>query len=255
MSVEESINRTKSRFEKSFKEGTLYDRQTQSQEHIEKILGALDIRQGSIILDLGTGSGYLAFAIAEANKDCRVIGLDIVEEALEQNRKKAKAQHLDNISFVTYDGINFPFQDGTFDYVTTRYALHHFPEIQNSFMEIARVLSREGKLFLADPTPNADDTEGFADDYMGMKKDGHIKYYTEREFITYAESVYMELVNSFYTEICFPRLKETAEGFDEIMKRHNKQVTEGYKVYVTEDDQYIYITQNVLNLVFEKNRK
>lgn len=31
-------------------------------------------------------------------------------------------------------------------------------------------------LFLSDPTPNDDDTEGFVDAYMKMKKDGHIKF-------------------------------------------------------------------------------
>lgn len=130
--------------------------------------------------------------------------------------------------------------------------MHHFPVISDTFGEINRVLKQNSKLFISDPTPNEDDTDRFVDDYMQMKKDGHIKYYTENEFILLAKGVKMQLIKSFPTEITFPRLRETAIGFDEIMKKHNKKVIDGYNVCLTEDDKYIYITQNVLNLIFEK---
>ncbi|WP_083461390.1 class I SAM-dependent methyltransferase [Cellulosilyticum ruminicola] len=166
-------------------------------------------------------------------------------------RQEAAIQKgLKNISFVTYDGIHFPFEEGSFNYVVTRYALHHFPKIEETFKEIGRILKPKGQLFIADPTPCKEDNERFVDQYMQMKKDGHIKYYTKGEFIELAAQVNMELKAAFETPICFPRINES--GYKELIKRHSKEIIEKYKVYVTEDNQYIYITQNVLNLTFEK---
>lgn len=56
------------------------------------------------ILDLGTGTGYLAFPIAEKFQEVEVIGLDIVEQELKKNRTKAESWGLQNLQFVNYDG-------------------------------------------------------------------------------------------------------------------------------------------------------
>ena len=156
------------------------------------------------------------------------------------------------ISFVSYKGNEFPFENNSFNIVTTRYALHHFPKIKVTFSEVARVLKEEGFFFISDPTPNKEDVERFVDDYMRMKKDGHIKYYTKEEYESLASEAGFSLVNSFETEITFPRLKETAIEFDEIIEKHDKNIIDGYNVRVTEDNKYIYITQKVLNLLFKK---
>ena len=111
--------------------------------------------------------------------------------------------------------------------ITTRYALHHFPIIKDTFKEIARTFKEGGFIFIADPTPNDNDTDRFVDDYMRMKKDGHIKYYKKEEFVQLAEEIGLKLVNEFQTEIRFPRLKETAYGLDEIMMKHQQPVIEG----------------------------
>ena len=249
--VENSIKKTKEGFEKSFLEGNLYDRQTQDRNHLNKIMECLHIKSGNRILDLGTGSGYLAFEIARKYPDSMVIGLDIVENALKKNREQAKTLDLNNISFASYGGVEIPFDSSYFDIVVTRYTLHHFPQIEESFREISRILKNNGKFFLADPTPNYDDTERFVDAYMQMKKDGHIKYYTKEEFKYLACQVDMKLIEDFETSITFPKKKVEAIGFDEIMKKFNLNVIEGYHVSVTENNEFIYITQRVLNLLFE----
>lgn len=160
MDIKESINDTRKGFEESFATGDFYNRQTQDTEHLEKILGFLKISDGMRILDLGTGSGYLSFPIAKNNPGCDVIGLDIVNAALEANRTRADVKGIKNLSFVSYDGIDFPFEDNTFDLVVTRYALHHFPDIEHSIGEVSRVLKSGGILFISDPCPNECDKVG-----------------------------------------------------------------------------------------------
>lgn len=252
MNEVESIELTKKGFETSFREGKLYDRQTQDIEHLNQIIGALHIQPNNRILDLGTGTGYVSLEIAKRYRSTQVIGLDIVERTLEVNRKKAVEQNLNNISFVSYNGMDFPFEDSFFDIIVTRYALHHFPNIEHTFSELARILKKGGRLMIADPTPNENDTSRFVDAYMKMKPDGHIKYYTKDELEKFAENVGFSLIDAFQTKITFPRLKDTANGYETIMKEHNSDIISGYWVHETKDGKYIYITQKVWNISFMK---
>lgn len=41
-----------------------------------------------------------------------------------------------------------------------------YQDVIHKFKEMKRVLRPEGRIFISDPTPNEDDTEGFADDFM-----------------------------------------------------------------------------------------
>ena len=66
-----------------------------------------------------------------------------------------------NLSFVNYDGVDFPFEVGSFDMVITRYALHHFPDISHSIGEVSRVLKKGGRFFISDPCPNDCDDSRF----------------------------------------------------------------------------------------------
>ena len=91
----------------------------------------------------------------------------------------------------------------------------------------------------------------FVDEYMQMKKDGHIKFYTQDEWNEIAGVSGLKFLNGFETAIRFPRKKETALEFDDIMKRHDEKVIKGYEVEVVGDE--IWITERVNNLFFEKN--
>ncbi|MDO4491245.1 MAG: class I SAM-dependent methyltransferase [Lachnospiraceae bacterium] len=177
------INVTKEEFEQSFREGAFYNKQTQDQEHLRSILEFVNVAPDMKILDLGCGTGYLSFPLACANANATVVGLDIVTETLKDNEQRAKEQGITNLSFVSYDGMTFPFEDQTFDLIVSRYALHHFPDIEYSLKEISRVLKKNGRFFLSDPRPNEDDETRFVDDYMQLKKDGHIKFYTRDEWM------------------------------------------------------------------------
>lgn len=245
-----SIQDTKNEFEKSFQTNEFYNRQTQDTDHLEMIMNHLPIKDSIKVLDLGTGTGYLSFNLARRFNNINITGLDIVEKALEDNRKRALEENIYNLSFVSYDGVNFPFEDGTFDLVVTRYALHHFPAINKTFEEISRVIKTDGCLFLSDPGPNENDVDGFVDAYMQMKKDGHIKFYSKAEWNEIASNVGMKCIDGFDTEIRFPKKKNTALEFDDIIKRFDRKIVDGYNIKITEDE--IFITEKVNNLLFKK---
>ncbi|MDD4096620.1 MAG: class I SAM-dependent methyltransferase [Oscillospiraceae bacterium] len=247
-----SIEKTKKEFEKSFAQGEYYDKQTQDKKHLEQILSFLPAGKNMSILDLGTGTGYLGFSIAEKYEDGTVIGLDVVENALKKNTKRAEEEGLTNIRFISYDGMKFPFGDETFDLVVTRYSLHHFPIINDAFKEICRVLKPGGYLFLSDPAPNDDDGEGFADTYMRMKNDGHIKFYSQEEWTRLALKFKMEYLDGFKTAIRFPRKMTSEVELDRIMSKYDKKTISGYNIRIEGSE--VYITEQVNNLLYRKSK-
>ncbi|MBR5090234.1 MAG: class I SAM-dependent methyltransferase [Ruminiclostridium sp.] len=250
LSNKASVADTRKEFEASFASGSFYDRQTQDSGHLENILRFLDIRAGMKILDLGTGSGYLSFPIAKENPGCEVVGLDVVRDALEVNRKKAVSEGIGNLSFVSYDGIDFPFEYGTFDLIVTRYALHHFPDIEHGIGEVSRVLKQGGALFISDPCPNDCDTERFVDDYMRLKKDGHIRFYTKDEWLSICGRHGLKYADSFDSTIRFPKKKDTALGYEDVLRRHERSVIYSYDLVETETE--LYVTERVNNILFVK---
>lgn len=248
MNIKNSIEKTRRGFEESFAEGAFYGIQTADEEHLKRIMDFLPVKDGMKILDLGTGTGFLAFPLAKTYPNTEVVGLDIVEKALEENRKRAEKESLNNLRFVGYDGEHFPFEDGTFDMAVTRYSPHHFPDINASFREIHRVLKKDGVLFLSDPAPNANDTQRFVDAYMQLKNDGHIKFYTKDEWRSIGAENGLIHSDGFETSIRFPKKRETAHGFDELMSRFDADVIKGYDLEVTADE--IWVTERVNNLLF-----
>ena len=108
-----------------------------------------------------------------------------------------------------------------------------------------------GRLFISDPCPNECDSKRFVDDYMRLKKDGHIKFYTKDEWIDICSRQGLIVVDSFDSSIRFPKKKDTAYGYEEVLKKHDKDVIDSYDL--VETDTELYLTEQVNNIVFEKN--
>jgi len=245
---ENIIEKARKGFDDDFAKKNYMEERTDDHKHLEKIINNLNISTQSKILDLGTGSGYLAFPIAKTYNDSEIIGLDIAVKTLAENRKKASQMELTNLNFVDYDGINFPFKDNTFDYVVTRYALHHFPNINRTFKEISRVTKSGGILFISDPTPNENDDIRFVDTYMQMKDDGHVKFYTKDEFIELADKNNFRIRDSFNTEIQFP--SNRTEKYIKIVNDIGESIIDSYNISIKNGQ--IFITEQVLNLLLMK---
>jgi SAM-dependent methyltransferase len=95
-------------------------------------------------LDVGTGAGTLALALAPLVRE--VVGVDIVAELLDRARLAAPA----NASFVEGDATSLPFEAGSFDLVCTRRTLHHIARPELVVAQLARVTAPGGRIFVDD---------------------------------------------------------------------------------------------------------
>lgn len=105
-------------------------------------------------IDLATGPGFTAFAIAEFCET--VVASDIAESMLDQARKIAAERGIENVRFEPVDAQNIPYPESTFDIVTCRTAPHHFPDIGKFLSEVHRILRPDGVFLLCDTTTSED---------------------------------------------------------------------------------------------------
>ena len=99
------------------------------------------------VLDVATGTGDLAIALAHRLPQARITGVDLSEEMMAVGRAKVHAAGLDGrISFQAGDCLTLPFADGSFDAVTVAYGVRNFADIPGGYSEMLRVLRPGGRL-------------------------------------------------------------------------------------------------------------
>jgi demethylmenaquinone methyltransferase/2-methoxy-6-polyprenyl-1,4-benzoquinol methylase len=96
------------------------------------------------ILDVATGTGDLAIAMADSDAE-KIIGLDISAGMLQVGRDKIQKKELNKrIEMVQADSENLPYPDHTFDAITVAFGVRNFENLEKGLSEIYRVLSPGG---------------------------------------------------------------------------------------------------------------
>ena len=111
----------------------------------ETLATLLEPAAGERWLDIGTGGGGLAFALARRGAD--VVGVDVSEEGLEHARRQAAEDGL-AVDFQPGDAQELPFEDGSFDGVASAFGVIFAPDQELAAAELARVSRSGGKLGL-----------------------------------------------------------------------------------------------------------
>ncbi|HEY4450418.1 MAG TPA: methyltransferase domain-containing protein [Solirubrobacteraceae bacterium] len=102
------------------------------------------------LLDVATGSGNVAILAAQAG--ARVTGLDLTPELLDAARARAADGGLE-IDFIEGDAEELPFQDGSFDRVTSCFGVMFAPRQQLAARELTRVARPGSRIAIAAWTP------------------------------------------------------------------------------------------------------
>jgi ubiquinone/menaquinone biosynthesis C-methylase UbiE len=126
------------------------------------------------VLDVATGGGHAAFALAPSARE--VVALDLTRQMLEMARQEAIARQLANISYLEGNAQAIPCEDETFDVVVCRQAAHHFPRWEQGIQEWARVLKPGGKLLVVDSvSPEEPEFDLFLNEIEILRDPSHVR--------------------------------------------------------------------------------
>lgn len=114
----------------------------------KKVVKSVKKENPKTILDIATGTGDLAIAMAKAT-DAKITGFDLSAGMLEVGRKKVKEQNLENrIEMIQGDAEKMPFADNSFDVITVAFGVRNFENLKNGLDDIYRVLKPGGKFII-----------------------------------------------------------------------------------------------------------
>ncbi len=174
---------------------------------IDGTAGYVTIPDGGVGLDVGCGSGALTIACAKRNPKAAMIGCDIWSGAYKADFTKkrcednAAAEGISNTCFQEGNAIRLPFEDETFDAVTSNYVYHNIvgKDKQQLLLETLRVLKKGGTFAIHDlmgPTRYGDmdafvqklRSEGYADVRLIDTTDGNFMGKTEAKWLGLGDS-------------------------------------------------------------------
>lgn len=118
----------------------------------ERLIETLKIVPGERVLDVASGSGNAALAAARRSWG-NVVSSDYVPALLERGRERAAAERME-IEFVEADAQNLPFEDASFDVVTSIYGAMFAPDQQRTADELLRVVKPGGRIGMGNWTPD-----------------------------------------------------------------------------------------------------
>ena len=131
--------------------GTLefFERHNSIREEVEKYAKGFcefESSRNLKLLDIGCGTGWVVCEYARHGAE--VTGIDLTEAATLIARKRLQLYGL-NADIKEADAENLPFEDESFDMVTSMGVLHHTPDTQKALDEIHRVLRKNGKFIIS----------------------------------------------------------------------------------------------------------
>ena len=131
-------------------DGTSSERDTTKLERMAK---RLDIKPGSTVLDVGTGTGaFIPFLLSEIGKGGRIVALDFAEKMLRRARAKG---FNGNIDYLCADVTNIPLGNEIFDIIVCYSSFPHFQDKSRALAEMKRVIKRGGRLLICHTSSRA----------------------------------------------------------------------------------------------------
>ena len=153
-----------------------------SGEDLAWVVAEASLTGGEHILDVATGAGHTAFALAGGAQT--VTGVDLTARMVDNATRLAAERGLDNVQFLVADAVHMPFPDHHFDIVACRFAAHHFVDPDASIGEMSRVLKPDGLLLMVD---HIAPDEARLDEYINridwLRDQSHVREWTAREWL------------------------------------------------------------------------
>ena len=124
----------------------------QDQAVRRRVVALAALQPGERLLDLGTGTGDLAFTALKTTPTGKVVGGDFTLEMMRVGRTRAGGA---GVRWSATDALNLPFADGSFDAITSGYLMRNVGDLDRAWAEQFRVLRPGGRVVCLDTTPPA----------------------------------------------------------------------------------------------------
>jgi ubiquinone/menaquinone biosynthesis C-methylase UbiE len=129
--------------------GWLERPEREAEEAPTKAVAALKLRQGSVVADVGAGSGYYTMLLrAAVGPRGRVYATDIQPEMLALIRKKIEQAKASNVELVLGTPTESRLPDGVVDLALMVYVYHELAQPQVFLRSLKRALKPDGRLVL-----------------------------------------------------------------------------------------------------------
>ena len=112
-----------------------------------RVVGEVRRAKPGRILDVATGTGDLAIAMARRIRDVQVLGVDLSEQMLAVARRKIEARGLDGrIVLDRGDAERLAVADASVDVATVAFGVRNFGDLGAGLRELARTIKPGGKV-------------------------------------------------------------------------------------------------------------
>lgn len=117
-------------------------------DRLARLVAAVAPRDGDRAIEIATGPGYVAMALAEKCRE--VIGIDLTDAPLNIAERTRMSRGLTNVTFRTGDAEALAFADSEFDIAVCRFAFHHFEHPGDVLAQMCRVCRRGATIAIED---------------------------------------------------------------------------------------------------------
>ncbi len=112
-----------------------------------------------VLIDVGSGTGFLSIEIAKKTPKLMIYGIDLSEKMVEI--ASGNGRELENVTFKVANAIQLPFKDNSIDFIVSTGSFHHWKQPFKVFNEIYRVLKGNAEAWIYDGCSNPPDEEIF----------------------------------------------------------------------------------------------
>jgi len=123
----------------------------------QNLVNRLPLTKTSLVLEVGSGSGFYSVAVARTVPEGKLELLDLQKEMLAKARQKMESAGLKNVGYTLAQGDGrIPFDDGNFDVVFMVTVLGEVKGQEFLIRETNRLLRRGGTLSVSEHLPDPD---------------------------------------------------------------------------------------------------
>ncbi|MBL8899207.1 MAG: bifunctional demethylmenaquinone methyltransferase/2-methoxy-6-polyprenyl-1,4-benzoquinol methylase UbiE [Planctomycetes bacterium] len=113
-----------------------------------RVVRRAEVGRGQRVLDACTGTGDLAFALAQSG--CAVVGGDFTPQMLSraEAKRRERGARAARVRFVLADAMNLPFEDDGFDAATVAFGIRNVEDVVGGLREMTRVVKPGGRVLV-----------------------------------------------------------------------------------------------------------